>query len=92
METYNKFLTTSKYKKQFNYLNKKRKLLATDGKVKERLEVSFYSSNLKSFETYTKIISQLVPINKSWFYDVSFEEFFDLLLKNEQKSGRAMFI
>ena len=92
METYNKFLTTSKYKKQFNYLNKKRKLLATDGKVKERIEISFYSCNLKSFETYTKIISQLVPINKSWFYDVSFEEFFDLLLKNEQKSGRAMFI
>ena len=36
--------------------NKKKKLSSTDGKVKERCEVSIYFDELKTFDTYLNII------------------------------------
>ena len=41
------------------------RLTSTDGNIKERLEVSFYSDELKTFETYIKMIRKIIPENKS---------------------------
>ena len=52
-EPFYKLMIGHKNDKLTNY---HRKLIQTSGKVKTRLEVSFYSSELKSKDTYIKII------------------------------------
>ena len=78
--------------KEVKFFNKKRKLTSTDGKVKERLEFSFYSNELKTFETYIEIIKKIVPKNPICYYDINFEELMDIVLKEEKNIGRAMLI
>lgn len=41
--------------------NKKKKLSSTDGKVKERREVSIYFDELKNFDTYLNMLEKIVP-------------------------------
>ena len=64
--------TNPKEIKEIRQFNEKRKLTSTDGKVKERLEVSFYSDELKTFETYVAIIKNIIPEDPNWYYDIKF--------------------
>ena len=60
--------------------------------MKDRLEVSFYSKKLKTFETYVNIVKRIVPENLNWYYDINFQEFLEIILEEEKNKGRAILI